>query len=365
MNNKPFFQPTFGSRPPRIVGRDAEIGSLLDGLTTPIGSRERCTLLLGQRGLGKTALLLELEASAKESGFVTARVSHNGDMLNEIIELIQLNGAQFVEEPKKPIKGFSAGVLGFSFGLTFSEEIQRNYGFRVKLDLLCQKLEDSGKGVLILVDEAQTSDKMRLLATTYQHLVGDQRNIALCMAGLPHAVSSILNDSVLSFLNRAQKMKLGLVSNQEIRAYFASAFEQLGLDCSQTMLDRAADEAAGFPYLMQLVGYYIVRYAENSHAITSDVLEQAIAAAHQDFKENVFSPILSPLSNKDRELLAAMAQDEGPSKVSDIIERMKTTDGSFQPYRARMIEAGIIESPQRGYLEFAVPFLAQYLRSKG
>ncbi|MDO4291096.1 MAG: ATP-binding protein [Eggerthellaceae bacterium] len=362
MASIPLFHPTFGSRPAQIVGRDRELDDLISGLRQPIGSRDRCTLMLGQRGMGKTALLLEFEDRAVRQNFVVARVSHNEDMLSEIIELIQINGAQYIDEKKKPVAGFNAGALGFSFGLTFTEETQRSYGFRVKLGLLCDKLAEHGKGVLILVDEAQTSDKMRQLATTYQNLVGDGKNIAIGMAGLPHAVSSILNDNVLTFLNRARKMRLRPISTQEIRAYYANAFISLGITCPDGLLDEAAASAKGFPYLMQLVGYYLVRYTEETRTVTNAVLAQAEKSARADMEENVFAPILAPLSDRDRDLLDAMAQDKGVSKVSDLIARLGTSDSSFQPYRARLIESGVIESPQRGKLEFAVPFLADYLR---
>ena len=36
----------------------------------------------------------------------------------------------------------------------------------------------------------------------------------------------------------------------------------------------------------------------------------------------------------------------------------------FQPYRKRLIEAGVIEAPRRGELVFAVPYLADYLRQR-
>ena len=81
-------------------------------------------------------------------------------------------------------------------------------------------------------------------------------------------------------------------------------------------------------------------------------------------EDNVFAPILAPLSDRDKQLLHAMAQDEGVSKVSDIIKRMDATDSSFQPYRARMIDSGIVESPRRGELVLAVPFLGEYLASR-
>ena len=38
-------------------------------------------------------------------------------------------------------------------------------------------------------------------------------------------------------------------------------------------------------------------------------------------------------------------------------------DPAIQPYRKRLIEAGVIEAPRRGELVFAVPYLSEYLRN--
>ena len=67
------FQPTFGNRPVQYIGRDGVIEQFMEGLREPVGSRNRCTLFLGQRGMGKTALLLELSDRAQKEGFVVAR----------------------------------------------------------------------------------------------------------------------------------------------------------------------------------------------------------------------------------------------------------------------------------------------------
>ena len=45
------FQPTFGNRPEQYIGRDGVIEQFMEGLKEPIGSRNRCTLFLGQRGM--------------------------------------------------------------------------------------------------------------------------------------------------------------------------------------------------------------------------------------------------------------------------------------------------------------------------
>lgn len=358
---KPLFHPTFGSRPARIVGRDAVLQAFRQGISSPIGSRDRCLFLIGQRGMGKTALLLEMADLAWELDMVPAVVTAYEGMNEEIIETIQRNGARFAGS-NRSVKGFAVGALGFSIGLTFSEEVQRNYGFRTKLTMLCDELSAHGKGILLLVDEVSNAESARQLGVTYQHLVGEEKNIAIVMAGLPQAVSSVLNDKVLTFLNRASKWTLGPISVSSIRAYYADAFRQSGLRISDEWVDLAARAAEGYPYLMQLIGYYILRGAGVSRDIDEGIVQQAVMDASADLEENVFAPILSPLSDRDREFLVAAAKAGDPARTADICRILGWGNAYFQPYRARMIEAGIVESPRKGELTFAVPYLSPYLQ---
>lgn len=355
------FQPTFGNRPEQYIGRDGVIEQFMAGLTEPVGSRNRCTLFLGQRGMGKTALLLELNDRAQKVGYVVARVTAHEGMPQAIIEQFQLNGSKFFNDDKRKLTGVSAGALGFSFGLTFSEAAQRQYGFRSKMSLLCDKLAEKGKGALILIDEVCTSAAMREVASAYQELVGDRKNIAIAMAGLPHAVSSVLNDSVLTFLNRATKVELGLISTNLIRAYYERAFKSIGIKASNEILDHAALSTRGFPYLMQLIGYYMIQYTPRDEVVTDDIMNKAEKAAMKDMDDNVFKPILAPLSDNDRIFLQAIAHCGGTVTTSKLQAKLGKKGPAIQPYRKRLIEAGVIESPRRGELVFAVPYLADYL----
>ena len=358
------FQPTFGNRPEQYIGRDGVIEQFMAGLREPVGSRNRCTLFLGQRGMGKTALLLELSDRAQKAGYVVARVTAHEGMPQAIIEQFQLNGSKFFDDDKRKLTGVTAGAMGFSFGLSFSEAAERQYGFRSKMSLLCDKLAEKGKGALILIDEVRTSVAMREVASTYQELVGDRKNVAIAMAGLPHAVSSVLNDSVLTFLNRAIKVELGTISTQLIRAYYEKAFRMIGITISDELLDRAALSTRGFPYLMQLIGYYVIQYTPKDGTVTDDVMDKSEKAAMKDMEDNVFKPILTPLSDNDRVFLRALARCGGTATTSKLQAKLGKKGPAIQPYRKRLIEAGVIEAPRRGELVFAVPYLADFLLSQ-
>lgn len=360
-NPQSVFQPTFGNRPNQYIGRDGVIEQFMQGLQEPVGSRNRCTLFLGQRGMGKTALLLELSDRAAKVGYVVARVTAHEGMPKAIIEQFQLNGSPFFKDDKRKLTGITAGALGFTLGLTFSEAAERQYGFRSKMSLLCDKLAEKGKGALILIDEVRTSAAMREVASAYQELIGDQKNVAIAMAGLPHAVSSVLNDSVLTFLNRARKVELGLISVHLIRAYYERTFNLIGIHASEEILDKAALATRGFPYLMQLIGYYIIQYTGKSGVVSLEALDKAERAAIGDMEDNVFKPILAPLSDNDIIFLKAIARCGEIATTAKLQSLLGKNGPAIQPYRKRLLEAGVIEAPRRGELVLTMPYLADYL----
>lgn len=358
------FEPSFGNRPDCIVGRDEILAEVDRSLGARPGSRDRAVLITGQRGMGKTALLLEIESRAKQAGFVTSRAAANEHMLDSLIERLQVNGRSIVDD-KKHVRGLSAGAFGFSFGLTFSDEVRDNYGFQTKLALLCDRLSECEKGVLLLVDEVHaTSPEMRVLADAYQQLVGDGKNIAICMAGLPSSISDVLNDKVLTFLNRAKKLHLGKLLLRPIRQYYSKTFAEAGLAFEHGVLERAVTATDGFPYLLQLIGYYLVEDADENAPIDDALLDRVLADARDDMADNVFRPTLAELSAKDVAFLKALASvsdEEGIGRVGAVANRLGRDNGYIQVYRKRLISAGVIVSPRDGELEFTVPRLREYL----
>jgi hypothetical protein len=358
------FLPAFGSRPHPLIGREILVDQFLDGLTRPPGHPLRASFYLGQRGMGKTALLLELAAQANERDYVVARVTANERMLVEIIQTIQADGEGYIPKKKKGIKGISAGALGFSFGLTFTDDTERKYGFRIKLSMLADALAEQGKGILILVDEVQASGEyMRELATTFQHLIGEEKNVVIAMAGLPHAISAVLNDEVLTFLNRANRVWLDFIPLPVIRLYYSKCFSRLDKDIEPSSLEKAVRATRGYPYLLQLVGYYILEYTDEAKEISAAIVDEAIETSRQALIENVHKTCLKPLSEKDLAFLEAMAKEGDESRMADIAKRLNASNSFAQQYRKRLIETGVVTSEKRGWLKFTIPYLGDYLRN--
>ena len=184
------------------------------------------------------------------------------------------------------------------------------------------------------------------------------------MAGLPGSLSRVLNDKVLTFLNRARKHQLGPLPSGDILAYYGDALSREKRTITSEMLMRATKATKGFPYLLQLIGYYIVELTAEGDEVAPDVLEQAIAAARLELIADVFSPTLNALSPRDIEVLRAIAaQKTSPAAVAEIRAALGMGNSYFQQYRARLIDAGVIEAPRDGALSITVPYLAEYLNN--
>ena len=363
MKNTAVFLPAFGNRPAELVGREDVITGFKNGLLQPVGHPNRSTLVIGQRGMGKTALLLEFSDHAEELGFIVARATATDSILNDMIGAIQIGSARLKKEKPK-VKAVSAGAMGFSLGLTFSAEADEQLSFQNKLSLLLDELEEHNKGVVILVDEIQAhAAALRLLTTAYQHLVGENKNIIIAMAGLPHAISSILNDDVLTFFNRAKKIRLNSLPLSAISIHYTKVFKELGKSISIKNLELIVEMTRGYPYLLQLLGYYILEYAGNSTEISNEHINQANISAKRDMVENIYHPVVKSLSDKDMEFLRAMSKDGNASRISEIKSRLNANDGLVQAYRKRLIDTGVISAKRRGEVEFTLPYFDEFLNN--
>ena len=358
------FSPSFGNRPNYLVGRKSIIESFESALQDLPGSRGRSVLFLGQRGMGKTVLLWELADRARNLGFVVANPTVVSDcLLDRIVEKTQEDGERVLKNKHGHITGASLGALGFSAGLQFSKDVQETKSAQYKLTQLARALSKKEKGLLILVDEVQSnSASLKQLIISYQELMGEGLNVAIAMAGLPASVSAVLNDKVLTFLNRAKKTTLEPLKVSDVNAFFNEAFKKSEVCITQEQCVRTAEKTQGSPYLMQLIGHNIVKSANGN--IEDSALNHAIDVAQEDFKNDVCKTTIAALSEKDVEFLKAMCTDKQNSSIADIAKRLNVTPDYAQKYRKRLINAGVIEAANRGSVMFSVPLLADYLRDK-
>lgn len=356
------FTPSFGNRPSQLVGRETDLGTILKGLDERPGSKGRAVAMLGQRGLGKTVMLWEIADRARDLGFVVASpTSVREGLLERIVEKLQEDGASVAERDKPRPSGVGIGAFGLSASLQFSREEQTKSAEH-RLTTLCRTVTRQGFGALILVDELQANDpEVRRLVGTYQELVGEGLDVAMVLAGLPSCVAGTLNDKVLTFLNRARKHALGPLAIGDVDAFYRRAFHAEGIRLSRELRHAAARETAGSPYLMQLVGHYLVAYADANGEVDEAAYADALQSARGEFENDVCKTTLAGLSTVDALYLRTMAELGGACRTADVASRMGVTPDYGQQYRRRLLDAGVIEVPRKGYVRFCVPYIGDYL----
>lgn len=360
------FTPTFGVSPPLLVGRSDLLEDFTAALEDGPGAPGRVTLYTGARGTGKTVMLNEVEDLARQQGWrVISETATPGFAARLVSEhLPGLLREIDPEDTKTELTGISApmGLGGASWQTTEPHQVVP--ALRTQITAACDLLAETGSGLLLTLDEVHHHQvaELRELASILQHLVREEREIMFAGAGLPSTVSTVLNDEVLTFLRRADRHSLGRVSLDEVAIAIQEPIGEASRKISDALARRAAEATNGYPFLIQLVGYHIWRQQpRHKHVSVADV-NAGIIAARRRVGSLVHEPAIADLSDVARTFLLAMAQDDGPSRMSDIAARLDVDRNYAGQYRLRLIATELIEPAGRGRVDFTMPYLRDYLR---
>ena len=192
-----------------------------------------------------------------------------------------------------------------------------------------------GGGILFTIDETQaaTPEDLIAIATAVQHVITDQdlsdlpdsqkKGVAFAFAGLPSLVDELVNNKVLTFLRRSLQRHLGDVPLPDVKNALIESFASSGKELGEEAAARCARLTSGYPYMIQLVGYYVWQSAQRDKrdVVTETDIERGFADALQAFGDAVCAPAFDALPSAAKKFACAMAEDgPEPSKVADIGE---------------------------------------------
>lgn len=347
------FKPTAGAEPPRIIGRDAAVMTFVQGLEEGPGSPGRLMRISGPRGSGKTVLLNDLGENAREHGWIVVDVTVGPEMLDDLKYILSSRA-----EAESGSLGIDAGVVSAELKVK-----KRDLSLRDRLHVACRR----ANGLLVTIDEVQDAsiDDMRRIAQSVQHLIREKQNIALAFAGLPMGVMDVINGKALTFLRRAISEELSPINAVEVALSLRDSFAQTGLVLGDEQQARAAKATEGYAYMIQLVGYYVWQRADihrnTSVDVTSRDVEEGIAIARAQFEQLVLETALGGIGRGAMEYVIAMTKDPKISSTAQVAARLGKTSKVAGAYRHQLIQRQVIQPVSRGYVEFAVPFMRDYV----
>lgn len=366
MNTNPF-TPSFGGKPQYFFGRNSELSLIGEALSNEL-SPHRALFITGNRGCGKTALLEQASRMAEACGWMAIDVHAEDALLSTVHKLA---GGQEVSHARN-LQPEAFGVSAGSLSKTFST----HYTGMDLADLMQEKLEDpiGPKGILVTVDEVQKISEKDAegLCAGFQMSLRKGCAVMLVMAGLPGSKENVASFPGCTFMTRAFDVKLGsLFVSETYEALKKLVASVRGLSADEEAIKGMARFSLGYPYLMQLIGYYSVEQARENDAkklmVTAGDVALAAPMAYERYRDNVLGPALAPVKNGTTVYLEAMASvmDEGgTASTSRIAQALGKTLAECSTTRQRLIDRRLVVSGGHGLLRFNLPYLRQYLQER-
>lgn len=370
------FKPTAGKMPPILIGRQSIIDDFKEGLENGAGAPGRLMLITGQRGYGKTVMLTELGRVAKDAGWEVISETASEGMCDRLASALVRPGMKLRGANVQPSIGVS-GILNASLGGASFSVDQVALTLREVVNQRLAKMP-RGKGIVFTIDEAQAASMadMVALATTIQHVIrdedmrdvsdSDKHGVAFVFAALPSLMDELLHERVLTFLRRSVQHDLGLVAYPDVRSAYIEVVREGGLAIDSEVAELAAEASDGYPYMIQLVGYYMWRAAEvrGSKEIEEADVIQGKKDALVLFDDAVCAPLFDGLTAAQKLFVKAVAKEAPqPAQVSEIANRAHRSASWVSKYRASLIKERVVESAGYGLVRLSASHLAEYVQS--
>lgn len=335
MSNNPFSL-SFGKSPNELISRYDYANQIISTFNSdnPVSN---AYLIEGVRGCGKTVLMTSIEKElAQEKNWIIIDLNSTQDLLSDF-------AIRLVDSCKKLTdifkKGFNLSVAGFGIGIN-GEEQNRN-----SVSIICElleKLSKKNKKVLITIDEVMNGDNMRHFASEFQILLRKDFQIFLLMTGLYENIYAIQNDPALTFLLRTPKIKLEPLSLVQITKVYKNVF-----NTDDETSKKLAQITKGYAFAFQALGLLYFDYKD------SLPLDKILLKFDDLLDDFVYRKIWEGLSNQDKNVLLAITDSK--IQVGDVCKKLNMTSATFSKYRERLLNRGIIHSPQHGYVEIILP----------
>lgn len=382
--NNPFC-PGAGSPPPELAGRSdiLEQTRVLLGRAR-LGRPEKSLLLTGLRGVGKTALLNEIERYAHNEDYHTILIeAHENKSLAAILAphlrklLFNLDRLAGVGNKTRKalavLKSFASAIHLKVGDIELGVDLEAVPGLADSGDLevdlpslftaVGEAAQERGVAVLILIDEIQyfSNEELSALIMAMHKMQQYVLPLVLIAAGLP--ILPALAGESKSYAERLFSFPMvGALSKENAMLALQKPVESEGVMFTDEALNEIYRLTRGYPYFLQEWGYQ-----SWNHAAESPIdLETVCAASNTVLRrldENFFRVRFDRLTPVEKKYLRAMAElGEGPYRSNDVAKVLNAPVTKFGSIRANLKKKGMTYSPAHGEVAFTVPLFDKFIR---
>jgi hypothetical protein len=377
------YSPGAGSRPPALVGRDAEIDAMDVALQRLLLGRDaQSQMLTGLRGVGKTVMLNEFEQLAEARGYFHEHieVGEDGDLAPRLAAairrvLLTMDARRRVGErvlrALGVLKAFSLRLPG---GPELTIDVEAVHGPADSGDLATdlsglfvevgEVARDHGTGVLLTVDELHYVALPVLEALVMGLHRAAQLRLPITMAGAGLPSLATLTGEAKSYAERMFSYpQVGSLSPEQAREALEVPARDEGVRWEKAALDHVVEVTQGYPYFLQEFGKQVWNLAEGARVITADDVLRSLPVATAQLDDGFFRVRTGRTSDPERAYLRAMAElGPGPVRSGAVARLLDKKASSLAPVRDRLITRALCYSPRWGEIDFTVPLFGEFMR---
>lgn len=386
------FTPGFGNLPIVFAGRDREFEDLtlmVDRLVD--GVYEQPRMVTGDRGMGKTSLLLHFETEQRESGRWVVRAASTRDEgaivtrlcrgLAELLRDHDLVGA-IADAGRRALQRLAGISLDPRKGLSFDlshQPVSAASGdeLRILLEAVARLARGRGTALLLEIDEAQniSLDTLGQLFYAIQEVQGltiderapdtgalrrDALPLGVVVAGLPGLVGR-LKRAGSTFGERSKPHRLDVLDLSSMTVALRAFAREGGAVFDADALDIVVEESGGYPYFLHVIGSAVWR-AGVGEVITADDARLGVDQA-RPYLDEFYRQRLAEIGDLQRRTLHAAARLDPEARTSGAIAsavgRKSSQLGST--IDALVATHGLLRPDGGGRFAFALPGLDRYL----
>lgn len=370
--------------PPELAGRQDAIDSgCLVARRTRLLRAERGMMLIGPRGVGKTALLKHLAESARSDGIlpVVVEVRDDGQVLEELAA--KLNDALTVLDMSSKVKAtiraayeslanfvhrFSIriGSIGVEIESTSGIVASGNLEYDLSEVLLsaARAAKAAGTAIGLYLDELQNMQPEALsgIIVALHHSAQDLLPLYLMGSGLP-TIRAIIGKSKTYAERMFIYEEIGPLNANDSADAIRKPLQESGVEITDDAISLIYAESHGYPFFLQELGYWMWQKTECSPISRKDI-QEVLPGVFENLDRDFFDVRFDRISTGERRFLRAMADaGDGDQKDINAIARiLGKPQNALSMTRRSLIRKGMIYSPRQSVLSYTVPLFDNYIR---
>lgn len=395
MVRKRFVNPFFPNRPVSdpeyFSGRKTQVDSIIDSLFQTINGNPTHTIITGDRGIGKSSLLVQTKVLAT-----------GNDRLSELLDIdlgienydfiVAWHDADFEQTPQNVsvglVKDLQSNATKFLSKINIELDIagfvnvsQRETNDKSVSELVnefCKRIEKAAKevekkeksGILLFIDEIDRMDPRSGMAT-FLKLATEKlnrdgvSNVAFVCAGITGAVQQMEEDhaSIFRTLKDVPIPRLNYIDSKEI---LVKGFCKVGVTYDNEILHSVYRLSAGFPEPVHLLGSELLAVDEDGH-LSLDDCEKAKINVIENVRKNQLQSLLKQAGSGNYQIiLEAMAEHENTNVPLEVISRhIDLEQNQYSTNISNLVKRNIIHKVDRGVYTFVDPLLKEYIKNFG